>query len=98
MELQNVELFKGVTCASIDAMMRCFRPEMRNFKKGDTILVFEPEIKSLCVLLSGKAHLYCVDSEGEYTLLENYGVNDIFGEVFTMPYSGLGYVAEADSD
>lgn len=90
MELQNVELFKGVTCASIDAMMSCFRPEVRKFKKGDTILVFEPEIKSLCVLLSGKAHLYCVDSEGEYTLLENYGVNDIFGEVFTMPYSGLG--------
>lgn len=98
MELHNVELFKGVTCASIDAMMSCFRPEVRKFKKGDTILVFEPEIKSLCVLLSGKAHLYCVDSEGEYTLLENYGVNDIFGEVFTMPYSGLGYVAEADSD
>ena len=67
-------------------------------QKGDTILVFEPEVKSLCVLLSGKAHLYCVDSEGEYTLLENYVENDIFGEVFTMPYSGLGYVAEADSD
>ena len=98
MELQNVELFKGVSCSSIDAMMCCFRPEVRKFKKGDTILVFEPEIKSLCVLISGKAHLYCVDSEGEYTLLENYGENDIFGEVFTMPYSGLGYVAEADSD
>ena len=98
MELQNVELFKGVSCSSIDAMVCCFRPEVRKFKKGDTILVFEPEIKSLCVLLSGKAHLYCVDSEGEYTLLENYGENDIFGEVFTMPYSGLGYVAEADSD
>ena len=40
MELQNVELFKGVTCASIDAMMRCFRPEMRNFKKGDTLFFF----------------------------------------------------------
>lgn len=71
---------------------------MRKFKKGDTILVFEPEVKSLCVLLSGKAHLYCVDSEGEYTLLENYVENDIFGEVFTMPYSSLGYVTEADSD
>ena len=38
MELQNVELFKDVTCASIDAMMSCFRPEVRKFKKGDTIL------------------------------------------------------------
>lgn len=98
MNLQNVELFRNISCASIDAMMNCFRPEIRKFKKGDTILVFEPELKSLCVLLSGRAHLYCVDSEGEYTLLENYGENDIFGEVFTMPYSGLGYVAEADCD
>ena len=52
MELQNVELFKGVTCASIDAMMSCFRPEVRKFKKGDTILVFEPEVKSLCSMWS----------------------------------------------
>lgn len=98
MDLRNVELFRGVSQSSVDAMMSCFRPDVRNFKRGDTILVFEPELKSLCVLLSGKAHLYCVDSEGEYTLIENYRENDIFGEVFTMPYSGLGYVAEADSD
>lgn len=98
MDLQNVELFKDISCASVDAMMSCFSPELRRFKKGDTILVYEQEIKYLCVLLTGKAHLYCVDSEGEYTLLENYGPNDIFGEVFALPYSGLGYVAEADSD
>lgn len=98
MNLQNVELFKDVSQDSVDAMMKCFSPEVRKFKKGDTILVFEQEVKYLCVLLTGKAHLYCVDSEGEYTLLENYGPNDIFGEVFTMPFGAVGYVAEADSD
>ena len=84
MELRNVELFKDITNDSIDAMIRCFKPEERSFRKGDTILVYETELKNLCVLLSGKAHLYCVDSDGEYTLLENY--------------SGLGYVVEADAD
>lgn len=98
MNLQNVELFKDVSQDSVDAMMKCFSPEVRKFKKGDTILVFEQEVKYLCVLLTGKAHLYCVDSEGEYTLLENYGPNDIFGEVFTLPFGAVGYVAEADSD
>ena len=98
MDLKNVELFKDVSCQSIDAMMSCFNPEVRSFRKGETILVYEPEIKYLCVLLSGKAHLYCVDVDGEYTLLENYVPNDIFGEVFTLPYSGLGYVVEADAD
>lgn len=98
MNLQNVELFKDISHDSVDSMMKCFSPEVRKFKKGDTILVFEQEVKYLCVLLTGKAHLYCVDSEGEYTLLENYGPNDIFGEVFTMPFGAVGYVAEADSD
>lgn len=98
MDLQNVELFKDISHDSVDSMMKCFSPEVRKFKKGDTILVFEQEVKYLCVLLTVKAHLYCVDSEGEYTLLENYGPNDIFGEVFTMPFGAVGYVAEADSD
>ena len=98
MDLKNVELFKDISGPCVDAMLNCFNPELRTFRKGETILVYEQEIKYLCVLLSGKAHLYCVDIDGEYTLLENYMPNDIFGEVFTLPYSGLGYVAEADSD
>ena len=47
MDLQNVELFKDISCASVDAMMSCFSPELRRFKKGDTILVYEQEIKYL---------------------------------------------------
>ncbi len=97
-DLKNVELFKDISSCNVDSMIDCFNPEVRSFRKGETILVYESEIKYLCVLLSGKAHLYCVDIDGEYTLLENYVPNDIFGEVFTLPYSGLGYVAEADSD
>ena len=80
------------------AMIHCFKPEYRKFRKGDTVVVFSPELEYLCVLLTGRAHLYCVDSEGEDTLLEHYGPNDIFGEVFALPYGGLGYVVEADSD
>lgn len=98
LDLMNVELFKDIPVSGIDAMINCFKPEQRSFRKGETIMVYEPELQYLCVLLSGRAHLYCVDSEGEYTLLENYGPNDIFGEVFTLPNSSLGYVAEADTD
>ena len=98
MDLCKVELFSGLEQKCVEAMINCFKPEVRSFKKGDTILLFGTSIEYLCLMISGKAHLYCVDVEGEYTLLENYGPNDIFGEVFTMPDSGLGYVAEADSD
>lgn len=96
--LDQVELFRGIGQNGVSAMMSCFKPETRSFKKGETILVYSPELEHLCVLLQGRAHLYCMDSEGEYTLLEHYEPNDIFGEVFAMPYGALGYAVEADCD
>ena len=36
MTLDNVELFHGISDESIDAMIHCFKPECRKFKKGDT--------------------------------------------------------------
>lgn len=98
MDLTKTALFDGLEPDCIDAMIECFKPEIRRFKKGETILLFGTSIEYLCVMLEGRAHLYCVDVEGEYTLLENFGSNDMFGEVFTLPTAGLGYVAEADSD
>ncbi|MGI5977367.1 MAG: Crp/Fnr family transcriptional regulator [Candidatus Limivicinus sp.] len=91
-------LFKGISRESIEAMEHCFKPETRFFRRGGTILVYSSELKYLCVLIKGSAHLYCMDSDGEYTLLEHYSPNDIFGEVFAMPYGELGYAVEADSD
>ena len=96
--MRQTPLFNGISQDSINAMVRCFKPETRFFRKGETILVFSSELEYLCVLLSGSAHLYCTDSEGEYTLLEQYGAHDIFGEVFAMPYGELGYAVEADCD
>jgi len=98
MTLDQVQLFDGISQDSIDAMIHCFKPETRKFKKGDTITMYSQELEYLCVLLSGRAHLYSVDSEGEAALLEHYAPNDIFGEVFALPYGGLGYVVEADTD
>lgn len=96
--MENAELFQGIDKRGIEAIMNCFKPETLSFKKGETIIVYSSELEHLCVLLSGRAHLYCMDSEGEYTLLENYGPDDIFGEVFAMPYGALGYAVEADCD
>lgn len=96
--MRQTELFKGIDAESIDRMIDCFKPEVRAFKRGETVMLYSSELSYLCVLLSGRAHLYCTDSDGEYLLLENYEANDIFGEVFAMPYSALGYAVEADCD
>lgn len=96
--MSALQIFDGIAQEGLEAMVSCFKPEFRSFKRGRTILVYASELEYLCVLVSGKAHLYCMDSEGEYSLLEQYGTNDIFGEVFAMPYGDLGYAVEADCD
>ena len=98
MDVSEISLFKDVDKESIEAIFHCFKPVMRQFKKGDTITTFLGETAYMNVLVSGRAHLYCVDSEGEYAFLENYTENDIFSEIFTMPNEILGYAVEADSD
>ena len=95
--MEKPELFSGISQENIRAMVDCFKPEVRSFKKGETILVYSSELEYLCVLLEGRAHLYCTDSDGEYTLLENYTSNDVFGEIVAMPFMSLGYAVEADS-
>ncbi|MBS5432156.1 MAG: hypothetical protein DBX49_05205 [Clostridia bacterium] len=96
--MEETLLFQGISQDSVLAMMDCFKPERRSFRKGETILVYSQDLEHLCLLLSGRAHLYCMDSDGDYALLEHYGPGDIFGEVFAMPGYALGYAVEADSD
>ena len=96
--MQEALIFKDISQDSIDAMIACFKPETRSFRRRETITVYSSELTNLCVLLRGNAHLYCMDSDGESVLLENYEANDLFGEMFAMPYGDLGYAVEADSD
>ena len=96
--MNDLQLFDGISAENRAAMMSCFKPEQRSFRRGETIRVYAPELEQLCLLASGRAHLYCMDSDGESVLLENYEANDIFGEMFAMPYGELGYAVEADSD
>lgn len=96
--MNDLQLFDGISAESRAAMMSCFKPERRSFRRGETIRVYAPELEQLCLLASGRAHLYCMDSDGEYTLLEQYRAGDIFGEIFSMPYADLGYAVEADCD
>ena len=96
--MNDLQLFDGISAENRAAMMSCFKPEQRSFRRGETIRVYAPELEQLCLLASGRAHLYCMDSDGEYTLLEQYRAGDIFGEIFSMPYADLGYAVEADCD
>ena len=90
-------LFSGISPEQRSQMLCCFHPEYRNFQKGETILTYAAEPTTRGLLLSGAAHLYYLDADGGYTLLEQFSANDLFGEIFLPPIGTLVYLVEADT-
>lgn len=91
------DLFQGVAQNEIDRMLCCFQTQKVHFEKGETLMTYHATLEKVGILLSGKAHLYCIDYDGTYTLLERLAPSDLFGELFTLPLSNLEYIVEADS-
>ena len=94
----SIALFDGISHESVNEMMSCFGAEIKSCRRGSRVLEYSAAPEHVCVLLAGRAHLSCVDAEGNEALLEIYGENDIFGEMFALPGEGYAYCVEADSD
>lgn len=86
-----------ISSESISKMIMCFQPQYKKYQRGETILTYSDKIANVAVLLSGKARLYYLDSDGNSSLLEVYEEGDIFGEVFSLPLEGYEYLVTADT-
>lgn len=93
-----MSIFNGISTECVDRMMNCFNPVVKSFKQGETIIELTDNLKSVCILLSGKAHLFCIDFDGNLQIIENFEKDDVFGELFTLPLGSLDYIVEADTD
>lgn len=96
--MEAFDIFKGISPKDLDRMLTCFDARRICFKKGQTIQTYASRLERIGILLSGKAHLYCIDHDGSYTLLEHFRENDLFGELFALPLQNLEYIVEADAD
>ena len=96
--MEELNIFDGITQAEINRMIPCFEAKKVTFPKGHTLMTYETSLQKLGILLSGKAHLYCIDYDGTYTLLEQFGKNGLFGELFALPLKDWEYIVEADTD
>lgn len=97
-ELNFIELFHGVTQPEIDRMLCCFETQKLHFQKGQVLMTYQDNLQKIGILLSGRAHLYCIDYDGSYMLLERFDKNDLFGEPFSLPLANLEYIVEGDTD
>ena len=95
--MSSLSIFSGITDQEKEHMFHCFSPVTKVFFEGETIMSYAHEIDKVGILLSGRAHLSCIDYEGRHSILEQLEKNDIFGEVFTLPLEDFQYFVAADS-
>ncbi|MDR1834254.1 MAG: Crp/Fnr family transcriptional regulator [Fusobacteriaceae bacterium] len=95
--MQNFTIDNGIPREEIREMISCFQPELRTYSANETILCYSDKKNKIGVLLTGSAHLYAINSEGEYQELETYRVRDVFGEIFHVPIENFEYIIESTS-
>ena len=60
----------------------CIKAQKKEFMPGSIITSYMEKRKQICILISGKAELIRYDLKGNKDIIESFGPNDIFGEVF----------------
>ena len=95
--MEALELFEGIEESERERMLSCFAPQRSTFSRGETIMNYSRQVERIGILLSGRAHLSCVDSEGQEGFLESLQAQDMFGEMFSLPLPDLGYMVVADA-
>lgn len=93
-----MNIFNGISNDNVDKMIHCFNPVIKEFQAGEIITELSNRLTSICVMITGKAHLYCIDFDGNLQIIENFEHDDVFGELFTLPLGSLEYIVEADTD
>lgn len=97
MEKRNV--LYGISIDSIEKMMPCFKPTVKPYKSGETIISYSSEEgHHIGFLKEGSAKLELLNAEGSVSLLEKYSEGDVFGDIFSLPLDAYEYLVTAEED
>ncbi|MDR1832726.1 MAG: Crp/Fnr family transcriptional regulator [Fusobacteriaceae bacterium] len=95
--MQQFFIDDGIPKDVVKEMIYCFKPELKTYYANETILCYSDKKNKIGVMLSGTAHLYAINQDGEYQELETYKNRDVFGEIFHVPMENFEYIIEATS-
>lgn len=94
--MEKTKLLDRISPESLQKMIPCFKPVIRRYGRGETILTYQDgEPAHVAVLLKGRARLEVFSADGEGFVLENYREGDVFGELFTLPLHAETYLVTA---
>lgn len=94
----KLSAFYGLSEENKAKLMSCMEAETKKYKASEILLNFSERLSGVAIITKGKAHLSCIDMEGNERILEYYEENDVFGEMFYMPVKSMVYYVTADKD
>ncbi len=82
-------LFEGIGAEERRCMIECFQGREQIFPAGATLADYQEESHEIGVLISGRAEVIRIDSDGERTILEHLVEGEPFGQQLSMS-GGMG--------
>ena len=80
--LKKCPLFCGIGEGELLRMLECMGASVKNYEKRDTIVSQGSQAQSIGIMLSGTAHIECVDYLGNRNILSDISPSDMFCEEF----------------
>ncbi len=80
MKLSEIFLFDGVDQEDRERMILCFDIRTESFPTGVTVCDFGENSNRIGIVMSGRVSLVRIDENGDRTILETLGENEVFGE------------------
>lgn len=95
----NCELFKDITEAEFQKIVKCFNVRNISFKKEQNVLSNIKNAGTVGIIVSGEAQLVHYDYHGNRTILAEYVEGDVFGDLFSNIGNGeISVQAKTDSE
>ena len=79
--LQKAYLFQGIDSEEYNDLINCLSPQVKYFKKNETIFFTGDFVEHIGIILCGTAHAYSEHINGNQTLISTLTPMRIFGEI-----------------
>ena len=86
--LKQTKLFVGVEEEEFSAMLGCLQGRLCCYKKGEFVFRLGEYLKDIAVLVEGSLHVQRDDFWGKRSIINCFGIGEMFGESYAAPDSG----------
>ncbi len=82
--LTGTPLFRGISVADLDSLLRCLSARRRKYAKNETVLLAGDEARYVGVVLAGNVRITREDLLGNRAILAQAGPGELFAEAFSL--------------